>query len=58
MRQRYEIDQFDGAKITEIIEVLCNPTRCNIEMRSKSFEAECTETEEWFSTKFCVVPIP
>lgn len=58
MRQRYEVDRFDEAKIKEIAECLCDPKRCNIEMRSKSYEAECTETDEWFGTKFCVGPVP
>lgn len=58
MRQRYEVDKFDQDKVREIAEKLCDPQNCNIEMRSKSYETECTETDEWFGTKFCVGPIP
>ena len=58
MRQRYEVDEFDQDKVREIAATLCDPLNCNIEMRSKSFEAECTQTDEWFGTKFCYGPIP
>ena len=58
MRQRYEVDEFDEEKIREISEQLCDPLKCNIEMRSKTYESECSETDYWFGTKYCTGPIP
>jgi len=37
---------------------MCKPDSLNIFLRSKSLAGEVTETEEWYSTKHSVHPIP
>ena len=56
LRSAYVADKFDEQKISQIADELCNPLNLNIYLRSKSLEEECTETEEWYSTKHVIAP--
>lgn len=56
LRSGYVADIFDEQKISSIASELCNPQNLNIYLRSKSLETECTETEEWYSTKHVITP--
>jgi insulysin len=38
------------------MEDLCKPDTLNIILRSKSFEGQTTDVEEWYSTKYSVAP--
>lgn len=54
IRNSYVVDEFNQSKISQVLEHLCNPENVNIFMRSKTFQEECTETEEWYETKYKV----
>ena len=48
------MDKFDQQKIESLGSDLCDPTKCNILLRSKSFENETDTIEEWYKTKYIV----
>ena len=54
LRSQYIIDEFDHQKLQRIAEELCDPTKLNIMLRSKSLEGETNQVEEWYSTKYRV----
>lgn len=54
LRSEYILEEFNHEKLKSIAEELCNPAQMNILLRSKSFEGETDQAEEWYGTKYKV----
>jgi secreted Zn-dependent insulinase-like peptidase len=54
LRSQYIIDEFDHEKLKVVAKELCDPTKLNIMLRSKAFEEETDQVEEWYQTKYKV----
>lgn len=54
MRSNFIIDEFSHDKLNMISKELCDTDKLNIMLRSKSFEQECDQVEEWYQTKYRV----
>ena len=54
LRSQYIIDEFNHDMLNDISKELCDPTKLNIMLRSKTFEAETDQVEEWYGTKYKV----
>ena len=48
LRSNYIIDEFDHDKLNMISSELCDTSKLNIILRSKSFEEETDQVEEWY----------
>lgn len=42
LRHAYVADELDHKRVQQMSELLCDPSRVNIYMRSKTFESQCT----------------
>jgi len=54
LRSQFIIDEFDHEKLMAISAELCDPTKLNVMLRSKAFEEETDQVEEWYQTKYKV----
>ena len=56
LRSQYIIDEFDKDKLSKIGDRLCNESKVNIMLRSKSFEKDGTtyQVEPFYGTKYKV----
>lgn len=54
MRSQYILDEFNHDKLKNIANDLCNPAKMNIMLRSKSFEGQTDQVEEWYGTQYKV----
>jgi secreted Zn-dependent insulinase-like peptidase len=52
LKSEFCIEEFDAKKIREINRILCDRTRLNIFLISKSFEGTTTETAPYYETKY------
>lgn len=52
LRSNYIIDEFDHDKLNMISNELCDTSKLNIILRSKTFEEETDQVEEWYQTKY------
>lgn len=52
IRHMYGVQELDKARITEMLDLLCDPKNLNIYIRSKSYESVCTKEDTWYKTKY------
>jgi secreted Zn-dependent insulinase-like peptidase len=52
IRKSYEIDHFDKERTQEMLNLVSDPTQCNIYIRSKKFEGKTDKEAPWYSTKY------
>ena len=57
LRSQFILDEFNHTQIDSIAQDICNPLKCNIILRSKSFENDTNKVEEWYQTKYSVSDI-
>lgn len=54
MRSNYIIDEFNHDKLKIVSDSICDPKKLNIMLRSKSFDDQTDQVEEWYGTKYKV----
>lgn len=56
LKHAYVVDELDAKRIQEMSELICDPSKVNIYIRSKSFEKECQLEDTWYKTKYSRQP--
>ena len=58
IKSNYVTPKFDIDLTKKILEELCQITKLNVIVRSKSFDGQTDKTDEWYGTKYSVVDLP
>lgn len=56
LRHAYVVEEIDHKRIQQMSELLCDPSRVNIYLRSKSFEGQCDVEDAFYKTKYSREP--
>lgn len=54
IRSNYVVEEFDEEKTKQLAQEICKTTNLNVVIRSKSFEGQTNQTDEWYGTKYSV----
>ena len=57
LRSAFILDEFNHSQIDNIARDICDPLKCNIVLRSKSFESQTDKVADWYNTKYSVSEI-